>query len=128
MLKYIIPFFLVTLFLPACKHGKPQPEIINHDKMISLLTDLHIVDGGMYNVVSFNTDSTYKYGTGRYLALFKRYHVDSTTFRRSLKYYTGKPVELEAMYDEILKNLTAKTDSANKSMLKMNNGRRPNTE
>ena len=93
--------------------------------MVSLLTDIHIVDGGMYNMVSINVDTLYKYGTARYLAIFKRHHVDSSMFRRSLKFYTGKPVEMEAMYDEILKHLTDKIDSANKSLLKSNNGQRP---
>ena len=96
--------------------------------MISLLTDLHIVDGSVYNMVSVNSDTLYKYGTGRYLALFKKHHVDSSMFRKSLKYYTARPVEFEAMYDEILKHLATKTDSANKSLLKSNNGQRPNAE
>jgi hypothetical protein len=125
MHKYIILFFLAMLTLPACKRAKPGKQIIPRDKMISLLTDLHIVDGGMYNVVSVNPDSSYKYGTGRYLALFKKYHVDSATFRRSLKYYTGKPAELESMYEMILRNLANKTDSANKLLLKSNYDRRP---
>jgi hypothetical protein len=96
--------------------------------MISLLTDLHIVDGGLYNMVSINPDSLYKYGTGRYLALFKRHHVDSTMFRKSLKYYTARPVEFATMYDEILKRLASKTDSANKLLLKSNYGQRPKAE
>jgi hypothetical protein len=128
MHKYIIIFFWATLNLASCKHAQSDQSVIKRDQMVSILTDLHIVDGGMYNSVSVNPDTLYKYGTARYLALFKRHHVDSSMFRRSLKYYTGKPVELQAMYDEILKNLAAKTDSANKSMFKKNNAGRPNAE
>ena len=128
MHKYIFFFFWVTLILTSCKHATSDQAVINRDKMVSLLTDLHIVDGGMYNSVSVNPDTLYKYGNGRYLALFKRYQVDSSMFRKSLKYYTGKPVELQAMYDEILKRLAAKTDSANKSLFKKNNAGRPNAE
>jgi len=125
MHKYIILFFSATLILSACKHGTTDQPIIEREQMVGLLTDLHIVDGGMYNMVSINADTLYKYGTARYLALFKRHHVDSSEFRRSLRYYAGKPVELEAMYDEILKHLADKTDSANKALLKSNNGQRP---
>jgi len=125
MHKYIIFFFWLTIILASCGRGKSDQAIIERQQMVSLLTDMHIVDGGMYNMVSINADTLYKYGTARYLALFKRHHVDSSAFRRSLKYYTGKPVEMEAMYDEILKHLADKIDSANKSLLKSNNGQRP---
>jgi hypothetical protein len=128
MHKYIIFFFWVTLILTSCKHTKTDQAVISRDKMVSLLTDLHIVDGGMYNSVSVNPDTLYKYGMARYFALFKRYQVDSSMFRKSLKYYTGKPVELQAMYDEILKRLAAKTDSTNKLLYKKNNAGRPNAE
>lgn len=92
--------------------------------MVSLLTDMHILDGSLYNAVSQSPDTLYKYGTARYLNLFKKYHVDSVQFRHSLKYYTTQPIEFQAMYDKILANLQAKTDSINKTLLKINNAPR----
>jgi len=121
MRKYITLFFSVSLLLSACTADKSNAKIIKRDQMVSLLTDIHILDGSMYNAVSQSPDTLYKYGTARYLALFKKYHVDSVGFRRSLKYYTTQPVEFQAMYDKILVNLQAKTDSINKKLLKINN-------
>lgn len=125
MLKYIAPFFWAVMLFEACSGNKTEKGVIPRDQMISLLVDLHIVDGSLYNMVSVNPDSNYKHGNGRYLALFKKHHVDSATFRRSFKYYAGKPVEMEAMYEEVLKHIADKTDSTNKQLLKMNNGGRP---
>ncbi|HEY8784278.1 MAG TPA: DUF4296 domain-containing protein [Mucilaginibacter sp.] len=113
MHKYIALFFSVTLFLSACKGGKATRDIISHDRMVNLLTEVHIVDGGMYSIQQ-NPDSLYKYGTDRFLALFKKFHTDSAQFKASLKYYTTQPVELQAMYDKVLANIKQKTDSLNK--------------
>jgi hypothetical protein len=124
MRKYITLFFSVTIILSACKE-KTDDKIINQDHMISLLTDMLIIDGSMYNTVSQNPDTLYKYGTGRYLMLFKRHHVDSVQFRKSMKYYADQPAELEAMYDKVLDNLKQKNDSLNNTLLKKNNAPRP---
>jgi hypothetical protein len=124
MRKYITLFFSVTVILSACK-GKTDTSIIQHDQMISLLTDMLIVDGSMYNTVSQNADTLYKYGTARYLLVFKHHHTDSVQFRKSLKYYAQQPAMLEAMYDKIIDNLKLKTDSVNNSLLKKNNAQRP---
>lgn len=113
MHKYIALFFLVTGFLSACKGGKSTREVISRDQMVNLLTEVHIVDGGIISIAQ-NPDSLYKYGTDRYLALFKKFHTDSAQFKASLKYYTTQPVELQAMYDKVLANLKQKTDSLNK--------------
>jgi len=113
MHKYITLFFLVTFFLSSCTGNKDTGGIIKHNRMISLLTEFHMLDGRMY---SFDTapDSLYKYGNDRYLALFKKYHTDSAQFRKSYKYYTTQPIELQAIYVQVMKNLKEKTDSIGK--------------
>src|ERR1700759_1918908 len=113
MLKYIVPFFWAVLLFSACSGNKTEKGILPRDQMITLLTQVHVVDGGIYNVTSVNPDTLYKYGNGRYLAMFKKYHVDSAAFRRSLKYSSGKPVELQAMYEEVIKRINDKVDSTN---------------
>ena len=119
MHKYITLFFLPAVFLYSCKGGKTNSNIIGKREMTSLMTDLIIVDGSMYNV-SQAPDSLFKYGTGRYLALFKRHHTDSAQFDRSFKYYMSQPAELQSICDQAAKILKDKTDSVNKLVLKKN--------
>jgi Domain of unknown function (DUF4296) len=118
MPKYIASFFLATLFLSACNGNKSEKDIIKSDEMINLMTDMHIIDGSMYNSVSQSPDSLYKFGIAKYLALFQKYHTDSVQFRKSLDFYTRRPVELSKMYEVILNRLQKKTDSLNKKLLK----------
>ena len=117
MRKYITLFFLVSSFLLACKGGNAPDAIIDHDRMVGLLTGVHIIDGRMFSVTQ-DPDSLYKYGTARYMALFKNYHTDSAQFRRSLKYYSTQPTVLLAIYDQVSQNLKQKTDSLNKTQTK----------
>ena len=113
MHKYISLFFSVTFLLSACKGGKTPDEVISHNRMTSLLTDVHIIDGILYTAPQ-NPDSLYKYGADKYLELFKKYHTDSVQFKKSLKYYATQPVELAAIYDQVRDNLKQKLDSLNK--------------
>ncbi|MBK0381089.1 DUF4296 domain-containing protein [Mucilaginibacter segetis] len=113
MKKYIALFFSVSLFLVSCSDDKTPAGIINEQQMTSLLTDIHLIDGELYNI-SQTPDSLYKYGTPRYKALFKKYKVTDSIFKKSLEYYSRKPEVIQGMYDKISDNIKAKTDSLNK--------------
>lgn len=119
MLKYITFFFSVSVFLFACKANKTVDGIISHDRMVRLLAEVHIFDGGLYTIKQ-EPDSLYKYGTGKYVALFKKYHTDSVQFKKSLSYYATQPLELQKIYDQIMFVLKQKTDSVNKIQIKQN--------
>ena len=119
MHKYITLFFSVLLVLSACKGHKSPDSIIDRDRMTNLLTDVHIIDGSLYSVMQ-TPDTLYKYGLGKYLALFKAYHTDSAQFRKSVQYYALKPDELLIIYTQVQKNLQAKTDSLTKLQQKQN--------
>ncbi len=119
MRKYIILFFTISFFLLACNKYKPAKPIIDQPHMVILLTELLIVDGSMYNVSNV-PDSMYKYGFGKYQALFKKHHTDSAQFNRSFKYYTTNESELLLIMDKVQDNLKNKSDSINNIQLKKN--------
>ena len=113
MHKYNKLFFSVLIFLIACKSNKVPNGVIDQGRMTNLLIDIHITDGSMYNIMQV-PDSLYKYGSDKYQMIFEKYHTDSAQFRSSFKYYTSHPDKLEAMYEEITKDIKQKTDSVNK--------------
>lgn len=120
MLKYIILFFLMLFFLFSCTDDRKKTiRIINHNGMVKVLTAVHLVDGRLYSVAQV-PDSLYKYGSKNYRSVFKKYHTDSAQFKRSLQYFTTQPVELLAIYDQVIVNLKKKTDSLTKSQRKQN--------
>ena len=112
MRKHIILFFSALLFLFACKNEDSASGIIKQDEMVRLLTDVHLTDGSLAEQVG--GDSLFKYGTGKYLYLFKKHHTDSAQFKKSMRYYTTHPDELARMYDSVAAKLQVKYDSLNK--------------
>jgi hypothetical protein len=113
MHKYNKLFFLVLIFLTACGGNKIPEGIIAPDKMTSLLTDIHIVDGTMYNVMQM-PDSLYKYGIDKYQSVFRKYHTDSVQFKKSFQYYSSNPEKMQAIYEQVTAIIKQKSDSVNK--------------
>ena len=120
MHKYIILFFSVSLFLISCKGNKVPDGIIPKDRMVSLLTEVHIADGASYSIPPA-PDSLYLKATGRYIFLFKKYQTDSVQFRKSVRYYANHSDEFLVMYDKVMQNLKEKADSLNKIIEKPTN-------
>lgn len=114
MRKHNILFFLALLFLGACIGSNVPDGILNFDRMVNLMVDVHIVDGSMFDIDSSAPDSLYKEGISRYDRVFKRNHTDSTQFKKSLQYYSLHTDQLEEMYAEVSTILQAKSDSINK--------------
>ncbi|HVV56412.1 MAG TPA: DUF4296 domain-containing protein, partial [Mucilaginibacter sp.] len=126
MHRYYSLFFSVLLFMSACTGTDVPKGIIGHKEMAALLTDVHIIDGTLYNVVQI-PDSLYKYGTARYTTLFKRYHTDSTQFKKSMQYYCANPDQLQAIYVKVSASIKALNDSlskANEKQINIDNKRK----
>lgn len=109
MRTHIILFFSALLFLSACKPEGNHANVLGKEDMISLLVDVHMVDG--YLATQPNNDSLYVYGTGLYKFIFKQHRTDSATFRRSMKYYTMRDEDMVNIYEEVNKRLQVKNDS-----------------
>lgn len=110
-------FFSVLVVLTACKSNSVPSDVLPPETMVPVLVDLHIVDGGLYNV-SQAPDSMYKYGMGNYKQVFKKHHVDSLAFKKSFKYYTTNPKLMTEIYNDVVKTLQAKFDSVDKVVVK----------
>ncbi|WP_448700021.1 DUF4296 domain-containing protein [Mucilaginibacter sp. AW1-3] len=110
---YIILFFCSVCFFCSCSSDDTPKGLLKMHDMAELLTDIHIVNGSLYQVPN-QPDSIAKHGMGLYLAVFKIHHTDSVTFRKSLKYYSLHPDELSLIYEGVSRRLTKKADSLKK--------------
>ncbi|MET3980030.1 hypothetical protein ABIB62_002627 [Mucilaginibacter sp. UYP25] len=114
MQKYISLFFLGLICLTACDNKDVPKDIIQQPAMISLLTDIHLVDGAVYTAPQL-PDSLFKYGRAKYDAVFKKHHTTDAEYKKSLKYYAVHPDVVQDMYVKIEATIKAKLDSTNKA-------------
>lgn len=118
---YLILFFCFSVFFIGCTEDKrkiPAGIIPEHD-MAELITDIHIVDGSLYNIPQV-PDSMAKHGLGLYLAVFKVHNTDSAEFKKSLKFYSTRPDILSEIYAGVNNRLDKKLDSLKKIKPKIN--------
>ena len=102
---YLVLFFCVSVFLCGCSDDKGIPKgIIEEPQMASLLTDIHLVDGSLYNLPPV-PDTLAKHGLGLYLAVLKMHHTDTTQFKESMKFYTTRPDLMTRIYFTVTKTL-----------------------
>lgn len=98
--------FLLIFFFSCTKTPK---NIIPEDQMVAVLTDVHLANALASNYADLDT---IKQRTSTYLhAVYRRYHIDSAKFNRSLKYYSENPTLLNEMYEQVEKDLKKKEDS-----------------
>ena len=102
-------FYLVvlcSLFLFSCKDDNLPKDLIEEQKMIHIMADLHIIDAYMS---SFSySDSVRINGKNYYNTVYKNNGITKTQYENSLKHYSMDPVKLDSMYSDVQKLLTAK--------------------
>lgn len=110
-MKRLLTLFSGLIFLVSCTRETTPEGVIARDKMVSVLTDVHLVEG--YSTTIMNSDSM-KQVLANYMNLvYKKHQIDSLKFRKSLKHYSANPKVLNQMYDEVLVKLEAQ-QNANK--------------
>ncbi|HCN85045.1 MAG TPA: DUF4296 domain-containing protein [Sphingobacteriaceae bacterium] len=97
MTRLILLFFALTFFTSCDFAGAPE-GILPRDKMISVLTDIQVVDA---YVTSMPIDSVKKNKIDFYKSVFKKHETDSLQFRKSLEYYSRDPEKMQRMYETV---------------------------
>ena len=104
----ILGFFLIV----SCKNNELPKDLIEEQKMIQIIADLHIIDTLVY------TDSIRINGKNFYATVYKSHKTTKAVYERSLKYYSMDPVRLDSMYNRVEYLLANKERKLNKIQLK----------
>jgi hypothetical protein len=109
-------FFLALVLIVSCRDNDVPKDLIEEQRMIQIIADLHIIDGYMASLVY--TDSTRINGKNFYTTVYKSHKTTKAVYEKSLKYYSMDPVRLDSMYNRVEYLLANKERKLNKIQLK----------
>ena len=117
-MKRFYLIILCWLFLSSCMDKNLPKDLIEEQKMIHIMSELHIIDGYMSSLTY--TDSIRINGKNFYNTVYKNNGITKTQYENSLKHYSMDPVKPDSMYSDVQKILTAKEKKLDKNSLKKN--------
>lgn len=113
---FYVKIAFICLLFTSCEHESSKPQnLIEKDKMADVLADMLVLEAKVSRVSINNIDSTrtiYKYLENQ---IYKKYSIDSATYRSSYQYYIERPQVLKEIYDNSIKNIEKLRDKSKKN-------------
>ncbi|GGW47279.1 DUF4296 domain-containing protein [Arenibacter certesii] len=109
MVKYLLP--LILLFLISCNEEvvKKPKNLIQKDKMVSVLYDISLLNAGR----SINQNILNEYDIVPMEYIYEKHGIDSLQLVNSDTYYASLPIVYEAIYTEVKERLENEEASIN---------------
>jgi hypothetical protein len=101
--KKIFTYLLLTLFL-ACTREKQPQGVLSEDKMVEILTDIHLAEG-IVSSFPIHFDSSrvlYPYLENE---VFEKHAISDSVFRASLEYYMRDLRVMDRIYARTIDSL-----------------------
>ncbi|WP_026899397.1 DUF4296 domain-containing protein [Daejeonella oryzae] len=118
-MRHFILLFFGLVLLSACDQQKAPKGIMENKKMVTVLTDVHLMDAYI-SMIPYN-DSVLKQQSLRYYdAIYKKHKISRRDFDKSLEYYSKQPKVLDSMYSQVITNLNKKEKEQAKFLKKKN--------
>ena len=100
-LKY---FILLTFFIITSCDSEIQEDVINKEKMVEILIDMHLAEEAIENL-SFDKDTLEALFARKEQEILDKYSISEELYRKSYSYYFFEPEELDKVYAVMLDSL-----------------------
>ena len=103
----IIPILLSILLLSCATPKTERPTgVLSETEFGNVLKEVHLAEAA-FNLAKSNGFENAKTSlANNYQSIYKRHDISSSTFSKSLDYYAKNPEKLEAIYADVLGQLT----------------------
>ncbi len=109
-----LPSLLLGIWLlAACTapDDKRPDNLIPDDQMADILTEVHLAEARVSRFSLRSIDSSniaYKHLESQ---IFKKFGVDTATYRKSYIFYSSHPADMEAIYQRVTEKLKKQTEA-----------------
>ncbi len=101
---------IIILFAVGCKDKKeasPPDWVVNKDKMIGFLIDLHVVEAKLIKL-GVKKDSSRLLFKAYQDELFVKHNIDDSVYFKSYNYYLSEVDKLREIYEAVVDSLNVK--------------------
>ena len=115
MKKYLIHIIMIMCISCSDEEGmqKMPDDVFSKAEMVELLVDIQLIEGGVI-VRQLNEQKFSHEINAYYQNTFKKHGLTKKTFEYNMRYYTDNPDKLDAVYEEViieLSRLEAETET-----------------
>lgn len=111
-MKHLILHCILSLALVSCAKNKTPEGILNEDKMVELLVDIHLAEG-LVSTFPIHYDSSRVLYPLFEKEIFEKHQVPDSVFRKSLEYYMRDAKTMDRLYARTLDSLHVVEKSGN---------------
>lgn len=109
---YFLNLLIGIWLVPACTAPEDQrpDNLIDENRMVEILTEVHLAEASVSRMSLRSIDSSnvaYKHLESQ---VFKKFGIDTATYRKSYIFYSAHPSDLESIYKKVTQKLTSKMD------------------
>jgi hypothetical protein len=101
--KLIFFVFIIVLTVRCNTDDRKPDNLLSEEKMVNILTDIHLIESDVNNMRITDADSNLAIYLYLETQLFKKYQIDTATYRNSYRYYIAQPEVFGKIYKQVLK-------------------------
>jgi hypothetical protein len=102
--KKLIIVLISIFILQSCSKNRLPEGILNEDKMVEILVDIHLAEG-LVSTFPIHYDSSRVLYPYFEMEVFKKHSVPDSVFKKSLEYYMRDVIVMDRMYARTIDSL-----------------------
>ena len=104
-------FLTVLVILCACSTDQTPKDLIEQEKMIMVMTEIHLLETKIKSINISPQDSTQAVFDHYERLLFEDFGISQDQYERSFNYYVDHPNEFEKIYSAVVDTLMQRENS-----------------